>query len=357
MKFTLNTAEFKSGAEKLLKLSPVSNVPATESVRLTIKGKNCCLSATNTTQSVTTQIVAKSKANVDIVLTEIKTLAKAMKYFTAEEIEFECSGTTLHITCGGRKATKELIDIALFPLIPAVGKKINNAVIYNNKTLKERFNTIKYAIADDTPRPVLTGVYFNGSDIVGLDGHKLAVNTDKELNIKSAFTVPSNTIKLVNDVLGDEIQVINDSKYIEFKDENTTVMSKLLEGEYPKYGDIISKKGKMIMNVNAKEFVNSLNYLKTFKPAKEKLLAHWSGDTIKNADGTADSKIIVDDPAVLDIEIGFNADYMIDALSQFKDDVKIHVESANSPMILTYDKGDITAVVLPVRIKSNERAG
>jgi hypothetical protein len=62
MKFILSTSEFKSAAEKILKL------PSAENVRLSVKGKTCCLCAANSTQSVKIQISANSKANVDIAL-------------------------------------------------------------------------------------------------------------------------------------------------------------------------------------------------------------------------------------------------------------------------------------------------
>ena len=346
MKFILNTAEFKNAVEKVLKL------PSAENVKLSIKGKICCLCATNATQFITTQITAKSKANADMLLTDTKTLAKAMKYYTGEQIEFEYVGTTLSIVCGGKKANQSLIDVKTFPKIPAVGAKANNDFNYSNKKLKERFNTIKHAISENNTKPALTGVYFNGSDMVGVDGHRLAVNKDKALDIKSPFIVPLATVKLVNDVLSDSIQVKNDNKYIEFQDGNTTVVSRLIDGDYPKYGEIIGKKGKKVMSVDTKEFINSLNYLNTFQSSKSKSAACWSGDTVKNANGTADSKITVDNPAALDIEIGFNIDYMLEILSQFKDDVKIFIKNAVSPIIITYRKGDIVAALSPVRIKN-----
>ena len=144
----------------------------------------------------------------------------------------------------------------------------------------------------------------------------------------------------------------NDSKHIEFQNGNTTVISRLIDGDYPKYGEIISKKGKKIMTVDTKGFINSLNYLNTFQSSKNKSAAYWSGDTLKNANGKADSKITVDNPAMLDIEIGFNIDYMLEILSQFKDDVKIFIKNAVSPIIITYRKGDIVAALSPVRIKN-----
>ena len=75
MKFILNTAEFKSAIEKVLK------VPSAENVRLSVKRGFCNLCAVNPPYSVTTRItVPKSKTNIDIVLTETKTFAKSMKF-------------------------------------------------------------------------------------------------------------------------------------------------------------------------------------------------------------------------------------------------------------------------------------
>jgi DNA polymerase-3 subunit beta len=299
-----------------------------------------------------TQITAKSKTNVDIVLTEERTFAKALKFYTDDKIEFECADNTLNITCGGKKANQKLLDVKSFPKIPTVGSKTNNNFNYSNEKLKERFNTIKYAIAQNNARPALTGVYFNGTDMVGIDGCRIALNKDKALNISNAFIVPANAIKLANDVLNDNITITTDNKYIEFKDQYTTVTNRLLEGEYPKYNDFIGSKGKKIINVDVKEFINGLNYLKTFKSAKDKAIARWLGDKISDTNGTVDSKIKVDNPAALDIEIGFNADYMIEALSQFKDNVKIFVKNTVSPIIMTHPKNDIIAALFPVRIKN-----
>ena len=87
MKFILNTAEFKSALEKVLKL------PSADNVKLSGKSGSYYLSAANTDLFITTRIAAKSKSSIDIVLPEAKTLAKAMKFYTGDTIEFVCSGT------------------------------------------------------------------------------------------------------------------------------------------------------------------------------------------------------------------------------------------------------------------------
>ena len=344
MKFILHTAEFKNAVEKILK------IPFTDNVRLTVKGGVCRMCAANAKQFITTQISAKSKTNIDIALTEIKVLAKSMKSYKNDTIEFDCANNTLSIVCGGKKDIGKLIDVKSFPAIPVIARKINNKFNYSNKKLQERFNTVKYAVPRNHARSILTGVYFNGSDMVGIDGFRIAISKDKALNISNPFTVPANVVKLANDVLSDSITVITDNKHIEFKDRNTTVTSFLLEGDYPKYNDFISSKGRKVINVDTKNFIDGLNYLKTGKPPKEKIIARWVGDKVKATSGKENKKIKVDKPAVLDIEIGFNADYMIEALSQFPGDVKIHVKNAVSPMIMTHRKNDIIAAVLPVRL-------
>jgi len=83
MKIILNTAEFKRALDKVLKL------PSADYVRLSGKGSNFCLSAANTDLFITTRIAAKSKASIDIMLTDAKTLAKAVKFYTGDAIEFE----------------------------------------------------------------------------------------------------------------------------------------------------------------------------------------------------------------------------------------------------------------------------
>lgn len=120
-------------------------------------------------------------------------------------------------------------------------------------------------------KPIFQGIHFNNNDMVAIDGFKLAINSNDALNIDTPITVPESALKIAVDVLQGDIKITTDGKYISIKDDNTSVIIRLLGGEYHDYKRSIPTVNNFV-DVDIKNFMEALKYLKTFISEKQKHL-------------------------------------------------------------------------------------
>lgn len=358
MKFTINTNEFKNAIEKAYKaIDKGSVLSVLENVKLHIEGQNSYMLGTNLVNFVKVNINVQGTSEViDIILSDTATLLKAMKFFNGSNISFVVEDDKITLSCGGKTTTQELLKEDGVIGIPDANTENAKHYEYNISSLKERFNLIKYAVSQTDTRLVMTGIHFNGNDMVALDGYRLALSKADELVVETAFTAPANSIALVIDVLDGDITITVNKKVIQITNGKVTVTSRLLEGEFFDYKSTISTDGKEI-GVNIAEYKDTLKYFKAFKKSGQKKTgkqkAAWFNSELFLI-GSENRSILENVTGSFDAPIGFDLEYMLEAMAQFKTDkVNISISSPVSPMIIKNDDNYL-ALVLPVRLKPED---
>jgi len=140
------------------------------------------------------------------------------------------------------------------------------------------------------------------------------------------------------------------TKYLEVKDGNTTVIARLFDGRYVDYNGVIPNNYNMIQ-VDTKNFAENLKYLKTFLNNKTDYIA-WRGDCLRYNSSEGEYEASIEAQGEFNYTIGFNVEYMLDCLTQFKDKVEVYMGERNVHPIL-FKQGDNTALVLPCRLKED----
>jgi len=350
MKFSVYTDEFKDAILKVEKArAKKSTVEVLENIKMSIENNKCILFASDLEQFVKTEIEVFDKTDdIFFIFRDTKTLIKAMKFFKESVINFDFENENIKIQCGDKKATLATIKSDNFPDFPKVeGVDVYN---YNANKLSERFNLIKYAVGKNIAKPILTGIHFNNNDMVSCDGYRLAINSDDILNTKNPFIVAENTLKLCNDILEQDITISVNNKYIQIKNKNTSIVGRLLDGVYVDYKRVIPQNSNKI-ECNIKSFADNLKYLKTFLDTKYDPVV-WKNDRLilKNSSGIYEGDMNV--MGSFDYSIGFNCEYMLESLSQFKaESINILMGDRNVQPMLFKDENN-TAILLPINPKS-----
>ena len=369
-KITVNTEELKKAIEKLYKVvARKSDNDVLKNILLNADTESgeLFITASNLTQFARMKIPADITSTVQFVFSETKTILKAMKFFTADNITLEyieeqkddkgkiIKAGEVNIICGEKKAKQKIIESELFPAFPEISEELLNDCHYSNAKLKERFDAISYApLTGETPRSILKGVHFCKSDMVTTDNYRLVLNKDESFEVETSFTIPCDTLKYVNQVLEEELHIISDIKFIKFTDNNgSTIITRLYESDYIDYRRVLKNEGKYRITIDVKNYVENLKYLKTIAPGK--IEAQWYKNKIgAEADkGEYESEVYA--IGEMPFEIAFNIDYMIEALCRFKNKVIITLDSEIKPMMITSEE-DINnvALILPVRPKTNK---
>ena len=127
-----------------------------------------------------------------------------------------------------------------FSYIPYIER--NEAIVMSQFTLKEVIRQTIFSIADNDNNKLMTGELFeineNSLKVVSLDGHRISI---RNIELKNSYehkkvVVPGKTLQEVSKILpgnaDDEVSIFLTGNHIVFEFENTTVVSRLIEGEY-----------------------------------------------------------------------------------------------------------------------------
>lgn len=349
MAFKVNTIEFRAALEKAARGAAKKSVPpALENVLIAVRGGVCSLTGGDLTRYAVVKIDAAGDDGA-FVFSDTRAALKALKFFSGADILFDAGPNAVKMASGTKKAEVLVLDPDIFPEVPAVD---GDRYVYDAGKLAERFNRVAYAVMENESRPVYTGVHFKGADMVSCDSHRLALNTDAALSVTGAFTVPAVSLKLAADVLAGPMTVTCGKKHVAFETAGATIVSRLLDGDFLDYRRAIPQNNNRI-TVNVKDFAENINYLKTF--AQKGLPMAWNNSRIANisSQGRYDAEISL--TGSFGYTIGFDMEYMLDALGQFKGAKTLDILMPERNVIgITMLHGGDLAVLLPVRLKEGD---
>ena len=278
-------------------------------------------------------------------------------------------GKILTLRSGVSKFSLACLPKEEFPLIESKieGHKISTKA-------ENIFNLIektKFAISNEETRYFLNGLYFsvnneNGQSMltfVGTDGHRLAKfsipnsSTSDEVN---GVIIPKKTINELYKLLSEnpnDIQIEISSNKIIFYIDKLIFISKLIDGTFPDYKRVIPKNNNEILNINRTNLLSAVDRVSTIVNEKSpvikfklfKDLVNLSTFNNDNSSATEDIEAKFDGK---EIEIGFNAKYIMDILDNLKEsEIQISFMDNSSPIIAKEKSNpDLIYVLMPMRV-------
>lgn len=241
-----------------------------------------------------------------------------------------------------------------------------NRYIIPKDLFKNMIRQTTFAAALNETMPILTGVLLevegNEVNMVALDGYKLALRKawfdQAQDNIKAV--IPSKTLNEIGRILGNDdgnISISISSNQAIFKTENTKIFSRILEGEFINYKQIIPKDYKLRVTVNTRELQSSIERASLLaREGKSNLIKlSFNNDRLtitSNADiGSVNEQLNVRMDGS-ELNIAFNSKYFMDGLKVFdSEEVYLELTSSLSPCIVKpTDNNNQVYLVLPVRL-------
>lgn len=282
------------------------------------------------------------------------------------KIELSAKETTLHLKSEHFEANINGIEASEFPSIPQI--KDQPTISIENKIFTEAIKQVIIAPATDDTRPILAGVLFSfkGDELklVATDSYRLA---EKKITLKkkaepAEVIVPSRSLNELLRILtsdnAEEVAVSISENQILFMVGETQIVSRIIEGSFPAYEQIIPKNQPTEAVVDVEEMVGivkmaalfareSANNIKlTF--SKNQLLAKSMSAQVGENTSTMSAEV-----TGAEIEIAFNAKYLLDFLGVVGEkNVRISVGDRLSPgMIHPAKATDYLYVIMPLRVE------
>lgn len=264
--------EIKVAQEKLAKaLNSVSRIaagsraqlPILNNVLVRVDENKVTLTTTNLDMAVVSYLPATSCKN-GVVTVPAKLIAEFVSNLPRGElVEMVADETKMNIQAGSCKSTINGASAEDFPELPEINDEQAVKFTLGVDEFKMGLSKVMMAASSDMSRPALTGVYFNTYEgalyVAATDGYRLAEKKLVEkVETEVSAIVPVNSLQEVMRSLDEgveEVEVLFDDAQVRFRVGSVEVTSKLVDGSFPDYRQLIPKETEIKVELERSELV------------------------------------------------------------------------------------------------------
>ena len=306
----------------------------------------------------------------------VRELPEAEVRFTEED------GQWIEMRCERSKFRFPGLPPTEFPALPESKESKTHTI--SASVLSEMIRKTMFAISQDETRYTYNGVFMETeSDILRLvatDGHRLAMieRANEGLILDGGVIVHKKAlgelVKLLQGVegdisvslthvssgqglslSGDEASASLTPNHIIFQMENIALSARLIDGEFPKYRQVIPDNNEHSILMNRERLTQALRRVSLFTNETRMVKFEFSPGQLKlttNGSEAGEAEEIIESNAQTDITIGFNSRYCLDALSVLdEEEISMELKDSLSPGVLSpKDSDGYTYVVMPMRV-------
>ncbi|MFA5070268.1 MAG: DNA polymerase III subunit beta [Patescibacteria group bacterium] len=339
-------------------------LPILNNVLITTDNGVIKLTTTNLEIGINCQIRGKVEEEGKITV-QAKLLADYVNSLSHDRVDFITEKESLKITSGKAQTVIKGSSSEEFPLIPKVEKKRSYQV--NVKDFKNAVMQVIFASAADESRPEISGIFIkpesNSLTLAATDSYRLAerkIKLEKASKEGEGVIVPARTLQELIRILNDEVEILNfylNENQILFEFEGIEMVSRLIEGQYPDYQQIIPKEHRTRVVLNTREFIKIIKTTSLFcKPGINDINLEFlaEGKAVVSASNTQIGENISEVEAKVEGDknsIVFNYRYLLDGLSSLNTEEFILelTDEANPGLIKPVGQTDHLYIIMPIR--------
>lgn len=249
-----------------------------------------------------------------------------------------------------------------FSYIPAVEK--NESIVLSQFSLKEVIRQTIFSVLDNDTNKTMSGELFEMNEdhlkVVSLDGHRVSI---RNIRLKNSYSpkkviVPGKTLSEISKILpGDvdkDVVIFFTDRHIVFEFDRTIVVSRLIEGEYLKIDQMLSNDYETKVTINKRELLECIDRATLLvkegdkKPIIINILDGMMELKINSMIGSMNEDIDIEKSGK-DLMIGFNPNFLIDALKVIDDEeIDIYFVNSKAPCFIRDAKQNYIYLILPV---------
>ncbi len=369
MKFSLNQQDLQKSLNYCQGvIEKRSTLPILSNVLLDVRNGKLTITATDLDL-----IFIHNIPNVEII-EEGKTTSSSSimydivrKFSSGSKINFSNpSENKLHLESDKSVFNLNCISASEFPL---TDENFNeNEFSIKSKELLKILNKCKFSVSNDETRHYLSGIFLHQTEVdqkyfltaAATDSHRMSISKirlENKINFDQII-LPKKTIFQLCTLLEDnegEVKISNIKSKIKFEINNSVLISKLIDGKFPNYVQVIPKENQKKLEIDLKSFLNSVDRVASvsldkkdgvkFNLSKNNL--NLSVNNTNSGDGKENLNVSFDH----ELDISFNSRYLIDVASQLDgDNIEIYLKDTGSPALIR-DPADYDSiyVVMPMK--------
>ncbi len=370
MKFIVNSSYLLkqlSNINGVITTNPV--VPILENFLFEIDKTSLTVTASDLQTSMITEITIESKEKGSIAV-PARILLDTLKNLPDQPVTFSIDESTYSIEISSDNGRYKLAgeNATDFPKVPSVSNDFSAAI--SSEVLSRAVNNTIFATSNDELRPAMTGVYVNlgekNTTFVATDGHRLVRyrRTDIKSDNGNSIIIPRKALNLLKATLPTEntdVSIDFNMSNAFFKFGNIRMICRLIDERFPDYENVIPSQNPIKMTISRTDLLGSLKRIsiyanKTTHQVRLKITGSELQVSAEDLDfsNEANERLSCEHEGE-DIEIGFNAKFLIEMLTNLDtDQIRLNMSAPNKAGVIIpaeKEKGeDILMLVMPVML-------
>jgi len=339
-------------------------MPILSNILITVENNSMIVAATD----LEVELVTKTDANVEndgqVTVSGRKLLDICKALPDQCPISISMKGEKLNIKGGKSKFNLSTLPASEFPIIEDIKSKQTLSV--DQSVLKNLIDKTHFSMAQQDVRYYLNGMLLETSSnslrAVATDGHRLAMGQAKTADNnseKQQVIIPRKGVLELQRLLLESgvVDLEIGANHIRVQLENIRFTSKLIDGKFPEYNRVIPSESTNKLKANKREFKGALQrtaILSNEKYRGIRLIIKDSGVSLQahNSEQEQAEEELSFEYKGEDIEIGFNVNYLLDAINAIDgEEIVLSIQDSNSSCLLRHPVQDnCVFVVMPMRL-------
>lgn len=345
--------------------SSKTQLPILSNILLRTDGNRLLVAATNL-EIATTQHIGAKIVKPGAITVPARLVSEFISSLPKGTVELKVENDHLHIKAGSYSSTINGVVADDFPELPTIDETSSIQYSIKSDDFKQAISQTIITSSNDATRPVLTGVYWHSHEgflyLAATDGYRLSERRLVETTSDVSAIVPTSSLQEVLRTVGDdvdEVEILFDETQVRFRAGEAEVTSRLIDGNFPDYRQLIPASSETSITLEKSDFVRITKIAGLFAresggsvtltadSEKKTMSIHSIASQL--GENTSESSAEV----VGDGQVTLNSRYLSEALSVVDGDtVTFRFSGKLAPCVLTAVEKDVQYLHIIMPLKS-----
>jgi len=375
MKFIASSTELLAYLQSLNKIVPSrSIVPLVENFLFEINHEGLKVTATDLETTMIAHIELTNVEGEGKFAIESKRLLDILKEFSQQPLSFEINEETYEVNIKsetGKYSIPGYSAVDEFPEPAEISPDSASSFVIAPEVLAKGINSSFFAISEDDLRPVMNGILIelksDYATFVASDSHKLVRyrRFDIKSDTEASFILPKKPADIIRNILpklDEDVTVEFDNRNAKFKMTGFTVVSRLIEGNFPDYEAVMPQNNDKKVEIDRSSLHNTIRRVSLFSNEASKLVKfYFHNNEVEISAQDIDFSISAYEqiPCLYDsedIKIGFKSTFLLEILQNINASEVALTMSDQKRAALVFpvskddDNEDVLMLVMPMMI-------
>lgn len=343
--------------------STKTQLPILGNILLRTDSNRLLVAATNL-EIATTQYIGAKVIKPGAITIPARLVSEFISSLPKESVELKVVNDNLHIKSGSYSSIINGVVADDFPELPTINETSSIQYSVNTDDFKQAVSQTVITASNDSTRPVLTGVYWHSYEgqlvLAATDGYRLSERTLVKTTSEVSAIIPTQTLQEVLRTLSDdtdEVDILFDETQVRFRINDAEIISRLIDGNFPDYRQLVPKKSETSVVIDKNDFVRITKIAGLFARESGGSVTLTASEDAKTlsihsiasqlGENTSSSEAVVSGEG----DVTLNSRYLSEALSVIDGaTVTFKFSGKLAPCILTSgDKDNYYHIIMPLK--------